>query len=63
MAAQLALKMDINLQQDEEPGTMVDEYANMDAMHTNVKGYRTPSWYAMPNVFGYNSKWYSWMQI
>ena len=41
MAAQLALKMDINLQQDEEPSTMVDEYAYMDAMHTCVKGYKT----------------------
>ena len=37
MAAKLALKMDINLQQDEEPSTMVDEYAYMDAMHTHVK--------------------------
>ena len=26
MAAQLALKMDISLQQDEEPSTMVDVY-------------------------------------
>ena len=34
MAAQLALKMDIGLQQDEESSTMVDEYAYMDAMHT-----------------------------
>ena len=33
--------MDINLQQDEEPSTMVDEYAYMDAMHTRVKGYKT----------------------
>ena len=41
MAAQLALKMDIGLQQDEEPSTMVDEYAYMDAMHTRVKGYKT----------------------
>ena len=40
MAAQLALKMDINLQ-DEEPSTMVDEYAHMDAMHTCVKEYKT----------------------
>ena len=31
MAAQLALQMDINLQQDEEPSIM-------DAMHTHVKG-------------------------
>ena len=37
MAARLALKMDIGLQQDEEPSTMVDEYAYMDAMHTHVK--------------------------
>ena len=41
MAARLALKMDIGLQQDEEPSTMVDEYAYMDAMHTCVKGYKT----------------------
>ena len=41
MAAQLALKMDINLQQDEEPSSMVDEYAYMDAMHICVKGYKT----------------------
>ena len=41
MAAQLALKMDINLQQDEEPSIMIDEYAYMDAMHTCVKGYKT----------------------
>ena len=41
IAAQLALKMDINLQQDEEPSTMVDEYPYMDAMHTRVKGYKT----------------------
>ena len=41
MAAELALKMDINLQQDEEPSSMVDEYAYMDAMHTCVKGYKT----------------------
>ena len=41
MAAQLALKMDISLQQDEEPSTMVDEYAYTDAMHTRVKGYKT----------------------
>ena len=41
MAARLALKMDIGLQQDEEPSTMVDEYAYMDAMHTRVKGYKT----------------------
>ena len=41
MAAQLALKMNIGLQQDEEPSTMVDEYAYMDAMHTGVKGYKT----------------------
>ena len=41
MAAQLALKIDINSQQDEEPSTMVDEYAYMDAMHTHVKGYKT----------------------
>ena len=41
MAAQLALKMDIKVQQDEEPSTMVDEYAYMDAMHTHVKGYKT----------------------
>ena len=41
MAARLALKMDIGLQQDEEPSTMVDEYAYMDAMHTHVKGYKT----------------------
>ena len=41
MAAQLALKMDINLQQDEEPSSIVDEYAYMDAMHTPVKGYKT----------------------
>ena len=41
MAAQIALKMDIGLQQDEEPSTMVDEYAYMDAMHTHVKGYKT----------------------
>ena len=41
MAAQLALKMDKNLQEDEEPSTMVDEYAHMDAMHTHVKGYKT----------------------
>ena len=41
MAAQLALKMDIHLQQDEEPSTMVDEYAYMDAMYTCVKGYKT----------------------
>ena len=60
MAAQLALKMDINLQQDEEPSTMVDEYAYMDAMHTHVKGYKTlnimnlSSWYATRNAFGYN---------
>ena len=60
MAAQLALKMDINLQQDEEPSSMVDEYAYMDAMHTRVKGYKTlnimdlSSWYVMYNVFGYN---------
>ena len=40
MVAQLALKMDIDLQQDEEPSTMVDEYAYMDAMHTQVKGYK-----------------------
>ena len=43
MAARLALKMDIGLQQDEEPSTMVDEYAYMDAMHTCVKGYKTLS--------------------
>ena len=49
MAAQLALKMDINLQQNEEPSTMVDEYAYMDAMHMCV-----PSWYVMHNVFGYS---------
>ena len=59
MAAQLALKMDINLQQDEEPSTMVDEYAYMDAMHTYVKGYKThlmdlSSRYVMHNAFGYN---------
>ena len=52
MAAQLALKMDINLQQNVEPSTMVDEY-------TRVKGYKTnimdlSSWYAMRNAFGYN---------
>ena len=41
MAAQLALKMDINLQHDEEASTMVEEYAYMDAMHTRVKGYKT----------------------
>ena len=41
MAAQLALKMDINLQHDEEVSTMVEEYAYMDAMHTCVKGYKT----------------------
>ena len=41
MAARLALKMDIGLQQDEEPSTMVDKYAYMDAMHTHVKGYKT----------------------
>ena len=41
MAAQLALKMNIGLQQDEEPSTMVDEYAYMDAMHTREKGYKT----------------------
>ena len=41
MAARLALKMDIGLQQDEEPSTIVDEYAYMDAMHTRVKGYKT----------------------
>ena len=41
MAAQLALKMDINLQEDEEPSTMVDECAYMDAMHTHVKRYKT----------------------
>ena len=38
MAARLALKMDIGLQQDEEPSTMVDEYASMDAMHAHVNG-------------------------
>ena len=41
MAARLALKMDIGLQQDEEPSTMVGEYAYMDVMHTYVKGYKT----------------------
>ena len=41
MAAQLALKMDINLQHDEEASTMVEEYAYMDAIHTHVKGYKT----------------------
>ena len=41
MAARLALKKDIGLQQDEEPSTRVDEYAYMDAMHTRVKGYKT----------------------
>ena len=41
MAAQLALKMDINLQHNEEASTMVEEYAYMDAMHTRVKGYKT----------------------
>ena len=41
MAAQLALKMDINLQHDEEASTMVEEYAYMDVMHTRVKGYKT----------------------
>ena len=41
MAARLALKMDIGLQQDEKPSTMVDEYAYMDAMHTCVKWYKT----------------------
>ena len=41
MAARLALKMDIGLQQDEEPSTMVDKYTYMDAMHTPVKGYKT----------------------
>ena len=41
MAARLALKMDIGLQQDEEPSTMVDEYTYMDAMHPCVKGYKT----------------------
>ena len=61
MAAQLALKMDINLQ-DEEPSTMVDEHAHMDAMHRHVKGYKTnimdlSSWYVMYNVFGYNGNW------
>ena len=60
MAAQLALKMDINLQQDEEPSSMVDQYAYMDAMHTHVKRYKTlniidlSSWYVMCNAFGYN---------
>ena len=59
MAAQLALKMDIGLQQDEEPSTMVNEYAYMDAMHTRVKGYKTnfmdlSSWYASCYVLGYN---------
>ena len=38
MAVRLALKMDIGLQQDEEPSTMVDEYAYMDTMYTCVKG-------------------------
>ena len=41
MAAQLALKIGINLQQDEEPSTMVDEYADMDAMDMYGKGYQT----------------------
>ena len=41
MAAQLALKMNLNLQQNEKPSTMVDEYAYMHAMHTHVKGYKT----------------------
>ena len=59
MAAQLALKMDIGLQQDEEPSTMVDEYAYMDAMHTQVKGYKTnfmdlSSWYVPCYALGYN---------
>ena len=41
MAGQLALKMDINLQHDEEASTMVEEYVYMDAMHTCVNGYKT----------------------
>ena len=59
MAAQLALQVDIGLQQDEEPSTMVDEYAYMDAMCTQVKGYKTnfmdlSSWYASCYVLGYD---------
>ena len=60
MAAQLAIKMRIGLQQDKEPSTMVDEYAYMDAMHTRVKGYKAltfmdlSSWYASCYALGYN---------
>ena len=54
MAAQLALKMNIGLQQDEEPSTMVDEYAHTRERVQDFNFMDLSSWYASCYVLDYN---------